>query len=228
MKEAIELYNKVAANFKDRDKEQRDKFIYSWSLADPESLEVLNQYDVVLTRSSQGVVLTQEAMRLKQALELAEKMDFIGAYRDDPKRLTQPVTSIIKRMAKCDAMGAPYKNENGKFENFIFSSRGFNKKMIELGMNESSLEEEVEHDASLDNDLSMVEECALRVLEQFAIVEQKDAIFARIHEIGGSGLSTKEILMEAFKICAGNTELLSDAIDEVLESMEVQSVGRGV
>lgn len=146
--ETIKLWEKVSSDFKARDKEQGYKFLTSYALANEGSLDILERYKIKLTKSSQGIVLTLDPKTLLQALDLSERMKFIDAYREDPKRLTQLVTNVIKRMAKCDALGIPYKDENGRFSNFLFSERGFNAHMISLGKEPSASPEvapEIQH-----------------------------------------------------------------------------------
>lgn len=227
MKKVIELKDNATNNFKDRDKLQTEKFMVSLALGDSECLKILNSYGVVLTKSSQFIVLTQDAKTLTQELELAKKMDFLDAYKTDPKRLCQAVTNVIKRMAKCDAMGVSYKKEDGRFENFIFSERMFNARLTEVGIkNQEIVAPAPDIDFNQSEDIDKIKEYALRVLEQFAMPEQKEAVYKRIDEIKGSNLGTKEMLMEAFKVCGGNTEILSSTIDELLEQEENMSLGR--
>ena len=218
MDNVINLYENVSKDFKQRDKDQIEKFFASLRMADPESLKVLESYGIKLVKSSQLIVLTQDPKTLTQALDLAEKMGFIDAYKEEPKRLCQLVTNIIKRMAKCDAIGEVYKDEKGRFAPYLFSERAFNTHIASLGTEKTniiSISREVKPSVG-DSKLDKAKEYALRVLEQFAIEDQKDAIFNRLDEIQNKGLGTKEMLIEAFKICAGNTELLSDTIDELL------------
>lgn len=230
MENIIKLSKNVTDGFKPRDLEQLEKFFASLSLADPVSLDILKRYKIDLTRCSQLIVLTQDPKELLQSLELAQKMGFINAYHENPRRLCQGVTNVIRRMSKCDAVGVPYKDAEGHFADFIFSERAFNKQMSSLNIEEKKIIELAdsntmnEESVSNEVDLNKVKEYAIRVLEQFAITEQQDAIFKRLEEIQGNGLSVKEMLMEAFKICSGNSELLSDTIDELLNQEE--SLGR--
>lgn len=239
----IKLWEEVSKDFKARDKEQGFKFMTSYALASDGALDILNRYSIRLTKSSQGIVLTQDPKTLLQALDLAEKMKFIDAYREDPKRLTQLVTNVIKRMAKCDALGIPYKDENGRFSNFIFSERDFNAYMISLGKEPSSSPEVApsikvvsrNDDAvgfnqatpsleavAKNNDLNQVKELALHVLEQFGIVEQQAFIFNRLDGLQYAGFGVKEMLVEAFKDFPGDKELLMGTIDELLEQNQAK------
>lgn len=230
MDNVVNLYEKISKDFKERDKAQIEKFSVSLSMADPDSLKVLEEYGIKLVKSSQIIVLTQDPKTLTQALDLAEKMGFIEAYKEDPKRLCQLVTNIIKRMAKCDAIGEVYKDEKGRFAPYLFSERAFNEHIAGLSAEKTnviSISRENNNSLGLnDSKLAQVKGYALRVLEQFAIEEQKDLIFSRLDEIQDKGLGIKEMLIEAFKVCAGNTELLSDTIDELIAEDENMNLGR--
>lgn len=225
MEKVIELRKSVTENFKDRDNAQVEKFMVSLALADPECVELLKKYNVELTKSSQFIVLTQDPKTLTQALELAQKMDFLNAYKADPKRLCQSVTHVIKRMSKCDAEGISYKKEDGRFENFIFSERKFNE-MLSVVKPEVKEEKEVSNEVVESFDIENVKDIALRVLEQFAMTDKKEEVYSRLEEIKTSGLGVKEMLMESFKVCGGNTEILSSTIDELLEQNNNMTLGR--
>ena len=78
----------------------------------------------------------------------------------------------------------------------------------------------------MDEDLSEVKENAMRLLEAFAMIDEKDKVFARLDEIGDKGLSQKEMLMEAFKIFGGDEKVLATTIDEVLMASNEEKRGR--
>lgn len=224
MGNVIELQKSITQNFKDRDNAQVEKFMVSLALADPACVELLRKYNVELTKSSQFIVLTQDPKTLTQALELAQKMDFLNAYKADPKRLCQSVTHVIKRMSKCDAMGIPYKKEDGRFESFIFSERRFNE-MLSAEKPESKNENVVVKEVTESFDIEDIKEMALRVMEQFDLTEKKTEVYIRLEEIKSSGLGVKEMLMEAFKDY-GNVESLGNTVDILLEHSSNKTLGR--
>lgn len=220
MATVIDINEKITKNFKERDLNQREKFLYTSTLIDEDSLKVLEDHGITLTKNSQLITLVLDPKTLTQTLSLATEMGFVDAYKENPKRLTQLVKEVAKRVSQCNVLGIPLKNEQGKYEDFLFRERLFKARLATLSSEQKKAIAVPTSNINEENqniDLTQVKEYALRILEQFAITEQKEAIYNRIDEIKESGLGVKEMLMEAFKICAGNTELLSDAIDQVLE-----------
>ena len=126
-----EILEEILPNFSDREKENIYKYSVSISLAKKETYDLIKEKDIKITKAKELKILTIDPKTILQALELSEKMGFIDAYRQEPTRLCQMVTNVIKRLAKCEAMSIPYKNEEGKFSNFIFSERKFTKMMNE-------------------------------------------------------------------------------------------------
>ena len=124
MKDVIEFAKQISTNFKPRDKERIAENFPLYHLANPESYEVLVQNGIEIKKNSQVIVLTQEPKTLIQTLDLATKMNFKEAYQENPARLRYLVSDVIKRMAKCDAIGVPYKTDKG-FANFLFSEKLF-------------------------------------------------------------------------------------------------------
>ena len=186
-----------------------------------DSLNVLSNHGVNLSKPSQTIVLTIEPKELERQLKLAEEMGFIGAYKQNPRFITQPVEMVIKRMAKCDSIGVTYKNEDDVYASFIFSQRAFDYVVKE---NDVEKKEEVVDNTEINID--EVKENALRLLESFAMTEEKDSIYAKLDAIKDTGLSEKEMLVEAFKDFGGNEELLINQIDEVLASTDNMKRGR--
>lgn len=232
-KNVIEFMEDVTRDFKSRDKAVREKYmpVYQMAFEEPthdESRSLLKKYGVEITKNSQVMLLCQDSKTVEQALELADKMGFIEAYKADPGRLCNLVTNVIKRMAKCDAVGITYKNDKGQFADFIFSERKFQMQINNLGPEEKKIVEVPTEVASEENNenLAKAKDYAMRLLEQFSITEQAEPIMARLEENKNSGLSMKDMLMDAFLICAGNTELLSDTIDEMIAQEEELKLGR--
>ena len=224
MEKTKKIMEIVSPNFKDKDRAQLEKFLTSLSLANENTLEILQQYEVVLSKSSQLKVLTIDPKTITQTLELANKMSFIDAYKENPARLCQQVTAIISRMAKCDANGVSYKKEDGTFENFLFSKREFDQKLQSLNiLSEPIVKESSEQ---ITTDLGKLNEYATRVMETFGLVDEKENILQKVSEVSNMGFGYKETLMEVFKTYGGNTQLLSDSIDEILGLEENVSLGR--
>ena len=218
---AIDLINKTKENFKEQDSEQIEKYIASYSMANPKSLEVLENHNIKIKKPSQAIVLTIDPTELERELKLAEEMGFIAAYQQNPRHITQPIEMVIKRMSKADAVGVTYKNEKGIYASFIFSNRAFNYIMSQ---NNISMEDTVSPE--LETDLSLIKEDALHVLEAFDMSDKASEIYSRIDTLANSGLGEKEMLFEALKILGGDKGLLLSKIDEVLLQNEEMKRGR--
>ncbi|MEG1506882.1 MAG: hypothetical protein RR478_05240 [Bacilli bacterium] len=228
----IDLQKKVVDGFKEKDKAQQEKFMVSISLADSKTYDLLLKSGINITKCSQFKVLTLDPKVVARELELGDKMGFLSAYKEDPTRLCQMDTNVIKRMAKCDALGITYKDESGNFEKYIFSEREFNKEMAShdlstenVALNDNNTEES---ELSSDNvtDINELKEYALRILEVFGMMDEKDNVMNRLLEVSNNGFSNKESLMEVFKVYGGNSQLLSDTIDDILGLDEEVSLGR--
>ncbi len=221
MGQLVDLKDKLVGNYKEKDVDNIYKFAVSYSESNMDSLNVLSNHGVNLSKPSQTIVLTIEPKELERQLKLAEEMGFIGAYKQNPRFITQPVEMVIKRMAKCDSIGVTYKNEDDVYASFIFSQRAFDYVVKE---NDVEKKEEVVDNTEINID--EVKENALRLLESFAMTEEKDSIYAKLDAIKDTGLSEKEMLVEAFKDFGGNEEFLINQIDEVLASTDNMKRGR--
>lgn len=221
MGQLVDLKDKLVGNYKEKDVGNIYKFAVSYAESNQESLDVLSNHGVNLFKPSQTIVLTIEPKELERQLKLAEEMGFIGAYQQNPRFITQPVEMVIKRMAKCDSIGVTYKNEEGIYASFIFSQRAF-----DYIVNENDVEKKDEVVDTNEINMDEVKENALRLLESFAMTDEKDNIFAKLDSIKDTGLSEKEMLVEVFKGFGGNEEFLINQIDEVLASANEMKRGR--
>lgn len=221
MGQLVDLKDKLVGNYKEKDVGNIYKFAVSYAESNQESLDVLSNHGVNLFKPSQTIVLTIEPKELERQLKLAEEMGFIGAYQQNPRFITQPVEMVIKRMAKCDSIGVTYKNEEGIYASFIFSQRAF-----DYIVNENDVEKKDEIVDTNEINMDEVKENALRLLESFAMTDEKDNIFAKLDSIKDTGLSEKEMLVEVFKGFGGNEEFLINQIDEVLASANEMKRGR--
>ena len=100
------------------------------------------------------ILLTIDPKDMKRVLELASNMGFIKAFQDKPIRLRQTITNIIKRIAKCEAMGIKYIKEDGSFEDYLFLEKLFASKMEEMNQSyEENKEVAAEEDTGEDDDV---------------------------------------------------------------------------
>lgn len=221
MGQLVDLKDKLVDNYKEKDVDNIYKFAVSYSESNMDSLNVLSNHGVNLSKPSQTIVLTIEPKELERQLKLAEEMGFIGAYKQNPRFITQPVEMVIKRMAKCDSIGVTYKNEDGVYASFIFSQRAF-----DYIVKDNDVEKKEEVIDNTEINIDEVKENALRLLESFAMTDEKDSIYSKLDAIKDTGLSEKEMLVEVFKGFGGNEEFLINQIDEVLASTNDMKRGR--
>lgn len=208
-----DIQKRLLPNLKEKDKSHQEKYAVSLALADERVVDILGQYGVVISKGSQFKVLTIDVKKITQALELSDKMGFLDAYKENPNRLCQLVTNVIKRMAKCDALGIVYKDAEGHFANFLFSERAFNAKLVEMNLEHAY---EVTEEAKEEVDNSVLYEYGDRLVEQFAI-DVKDDLREKIDKVSESGLGYKETLLEVFKSYVSDNKALGEAIDKLLE-----------
>lgn len=201
----------------DLEKEHPEKFLVSLSLANPENIVLLKEYDIVLKQPSDWIVLTKDHEVLKKTILRAKELGFIEAYQQTPAFLKQDVDAVIKRMAHLEHLGVPYKSEKGKYQSFLFSQRGYEYV--------TSKAESMNNDNPQVNDIEL-KEFADRVMETFAMESKKNEIYENLSKVEKEGLSIKESLMKVFGSYSDNLEYLSDNIDEILASYKEVEKGR--
>lgn len=220
----MSILNETTPKFKEQDKEQVWKYTVSYQTANADSLSVLQSHGVEIKKPSQVIVLAYPADELDRKLKLAEEMGFVNAYKQNPRHLSQPVESVIKRMSKAEAEGIPLTNEKGTYSTILFSERAFDYVTKQNSKNDSPSIPPI--NSQVDSQLmAETKENALRVLEAFAMTDEKDQVYARLDAIGDKGLSQKEMLVEAFKVFGGDEKLLVSTIDDVLAASEEMKRG---
>ena len=188
----IEVLKATVPNFKDQDKAQIEKYAASYTVANNENEKILKSHGIEIKKPSQAIILayTPEEKDFNRELKLAEEMGFIDAYKQNPRHLSQPIEEVIKRMAKAEANGINYKNEKGIYASFIFSERAFNYVLSQSEgiKKESPSNAPINSDTPIDSEtMAEVKENALRVLEAFAMDDEKDRVFARLDAIWDKG-----------------------------------------
>jgi len=118
------LYDELAKDI-DLNREHPEKFVGSLQFAYPNNKGLLDTFNIRLKRASQWIVLTMEPALLEKALLRARDFGFLEAYQQNPSFIKQDVDLVIKRMSELDSLGIPYQNDAGKYQGYLFSSRGF-------------------------------------------------------------------------------------------------------
>lgn len=196
-------------------KENPEKFLVSYLLAEPENKELLASFGINL-KPSEWIVLTIEPEVLKKTVLRAKELGFLDAYQQNPAFLKQDVDIILKRMSELEHLNIPYKNEKGKYLSFLFSNRGYNYVLKE---NTKDV------DSPTVKNVELIE-LANRVMETFAIESEKMAIYESLAKVEAKGLSLKDTLLEVFGRYSDNLEYLNTCIDEILLNSQEEVKGR--
>lgn len=212
MKSIIDLKEEYKRDITGLDpaKENPEKFMVSYLLAEPENKELLKEYNVTL-KPSDWIVLTLEPETLKKRILRAKDLGFLDAYIQTPSFLKSDVDVIIKRMSELEHLGVPYKNEKGKYLSYLFSNRGYAYVLNEQGKKKNSI-------SGIKNVELM--EYANRIMETFAIETEKENVYSKLSIAESEGLGIKEALIYVFKSYSDNLEYLNNCIDEIIKNNE--------
>lgn len=211
LKEEYQTYT----NGVDVKKENPEKFLVSYLLAEPENKELLASFGINL-KPSEWIVLTIEPEVLKKNVLRAKELGFLDAYVQSPAFLKQNVDVILKRMSELEHLNIPYKNEKGKYLSFVFSNRGYNYVLNENKKDMAS---------PTINNVELIE-LANRVMETFAIESEKNVIYEALARVEAKGLSLKDALLEVFSHYSDNLEYLNTCIDEIILNSQEEVKGR--
>ena len=203
----------------DQTKEHPEKFIVSLGLAYPENIEFLKNPEYAIKLSaSDWIVLAIEPEILKKTVLRAKDLGFLEAYQQNPSFLKQDVDKVIKRMGELEHLGIPYKSEKGKYQSFLFSERGFTYVLNEVEKKSNDLTPRI-------NDYEL-KELADRVIETFAMENNKQEIYKNLEIAEKEGLGLKETLMKVFGTYSDNLDYLSSNIDEIIANNNEIAKGR--
>lgn len=212
--EVKSIYEEEKLGF-DVAKEHPEKFLISLELANDGNKELLKEYGISL-KPSDWIVLTIDNELLLKTLLRAKELGFLEAYIQTPSFLKQDVDKVIRRISELEHLGIPYKSEKGKYQSYLFSERGYNY-VLESSRNVDKKPQ------VLDAELK---DLADRVMETFAMEDNKDEVYQRLMSVEKSGLGLKDSLIETFKIYSDNLEYLALSIDEIIEANKEELKGR--
>lgn len=245
MKEKIEIWEELCKGFSHPEKEDFAKSAKILECVNKDNIKLLkdNGINIKYARFISVLALEHDVLENRIKFYLTNP-ELFEAIKELPVRLLIPKDVVSQRIGICDRINFPYRDEKGKIKGLIFDSQKFNdevwlkltpeqKQIFEgyvddkkeapsheegkVEVNESSVNQ---NNVGTNDNLDDLKECALHVLEQFALTDQKDLIFQKLDELKNSDLSKKEKLMEAMKSLGDNTELLASTIDEVLSNDE--------
>ena len=224
MEDNLKLFIESTKQFSEKEKMTVEKhygmvgFIYS------DTAKVLEEYKIDCSKGRELILLTISPMNMRRTLELAKNMGFLKAFQDKPERLRQSITSIIKRIAKCEAEGISYITNDNSFGDFLFREKLFVQKMEEL--NKNYVEEKEVSQEEVQTDLGVVLNVADALYEACPeIDEPKQNVMAAVqYSLNNDKLGPKEVLLKVFSQYADAKELNSK-IDNILGISEEQTEG---
>ena len=192
------------------EKERIEDFLASATDFDENNIKLLEDNGIHISKASQLIVLQMDNEELDRNIKRAKELGFDDAYRQNPRNVIRDANIVARRIAESEANNIPWKNEEGKISQHLFSNRIYNYVLGES--NKEAFENKEE-----SQDFSNVVELAYRLLEEFALDDKKEEVKVKLEELKDKGLSTKEMLMEVMKTYGGNLDFLSSKIDELLE-----------
>lgn len=207
-----ELYQELIKGL-DITKEHPEKFIASLLFAKKENKALLDEYEIKL-KPCDWMVLAMDSEILKKTILRAKDLLFLDAYIQNPSFLKADVEGVIKRISEFDSLGIPYKNENGKYMSYLFSTRASLYVKNNMGKKKQNEVNDVE-----------LRELADRIMETYAFLDKKDEVYKTLIVCENNGKPIKESLMEAFSKYSDNLDALSNIIDDVI-SLSKESRGR--
>lgn len=230
-KEFVELLPEITKDWSEQKSAQTYKFAFSAKVAFLETYKLLQEKDIKLSGPEQFIICTLEPRTMYQALLLYEQMGLIDFMKQNPSLLRNKVVSIMRRMAKCDALNVPYKDEKGNVAAFIFDGREFNKQINPLLENKPNMNVEPEVEStdlmvtSSDEKTERIKDYAMDLLKMFSLdsEENKTKVMAAIAKIDTTNLSEKEVLTSVFTdtFTIGDMNVLTTGIDELLNERKI-------
>ncbi len=220
MEESLKVFKEVTQPLDEKQLKNVDKHYGLLNFIDVDTKKVLEEYNINYSKSDELILLTIKAMDMRRTLELAKNMGFIEFFQERPERLRQSITNIIKRIAKCEAEGIPYDKDN----DFLFSEKLFNQKMIELNKNYVEDKEAVQEEQQAD--LNVILDIADALYEACPEIEEpKQNVMAAVQFVSDTGkYGPKEVLLKAFSKYT-DVSNLNDKIDSILGINEEQTEG---
>lgn len=113
-----------------------------------EELEFLESKGVKITKAREVKVLAEPVANLVKKFSILGEIHEEDLYVQDPSQIVKNAIDIYKKIQYCKQVGKVYKNEEGKYSNFLFSEKSWN--------NEINKENEFNQDISLETEEDIV------------------------------------------------------------------------
>ena len=134
----IEKINIVSNNLSDKEKTKLPKFYATLSLTSEEDLKnvlsFLDSNGIKVTKANELKLLTNNVDELRNKLNILESVGEKELAIKEPKRLNNNILDIIKRINYCKAHNVEYKDAEGKYMIFLFSTTKWKSEVESKGL----------------------------------------------------------------------------------------------
>lgn len=141
----IEKINIVSNNLSDKEKTKLPKFYATLSLTSEEDLKnvlsFLDSNGIKVTKANELKLLTNNVDELRNKLNILESVGEKELAIKEPKRLNNNILDIIKRINYCKAHNVEYKDAEGKYMVFLFSTTKWKNEVESKGLDAATVQE---------------------------------------------------------------------------------------
>ncbi len=124
-------------NFNEEERKRTiEKFYVTLQHVDLEVLDYITNKGVDIKRGHELKALTMPLSDIKKDFDFIEAIHEAGLYVEKPLRLCLNPVDIYKRIGYCNANGIQYKDENGKYELFLFNRNLWQEVLKNRGLGE--------------------------------------------------------------------------------------------
>ncbi len=114
-------------------KKAETKFLASLEFVSGEEikdvLDFLNSKGITINKAREIKVITNPVDKLAKNIDFVENVNELGAYKEDPNRMSGNGLDIFKKVKYCTSNGIPYKNEDGTYKQLLFNESLFQQEV---------------------------------------------------------------------------------------------------
>ena len=114
-------------------KKAETKFLASLEFVSGEEikdvLDFLNSKGITINKAREIKVITNPVDKLAKNIDFVENVNELGAYKEDPNRMSGNGLDIFKKVKYCTSNGLPYKNEDGTYKQLLFNESLFQQEV---------------------------------------------------------------------------------------------------
>lgn len=144
----IEKSNIISSQLDEKELAKLPKFYASLALIDEsdldKELELLTEHGIKISKASEIKVLTQTCEELQSKIGVLKEIGLTDIFVQDPSKLSSNAIEIYKRANYSMHHDMPIKDENGKYRNFLFSTKEWTDLMNTTSLDTKESKEAVE------------------------------------------------------------------------------------